>query len=354
MTTRRSLLATLLTLPFGMFSPKPGASPKKEPMVSPGNPIVGGTVLRIPAIQSPNFVTGVSGWSINADGTAEFNGLVIHGSIVIGSGTNNVIIFDFVRRAMFVYDNNGHLTESIAPMSGTDSFGNDYKSGFTSYFGTNILQSAQLDSGIMRLTNGSAANIGGTVQETAGNGPASNQPALDLYSGRNASQGARLRLIGDDTGATAAPYFLSFHDNASTDIDWVHTGILKYGDPGTLDAETWHALPLATSWANQGAPFGNGSYRRMPDGTVRFTGAIAWTAAASNAPVQVCTALPAAYRPTNQKRCTVMEMPANTATPRMEGLDIHTDGTVWITNFANGTGPISPISLDLVTYPIDG
>lgn len=51
-----------------------------------GNPIVAGTALVRPAIKSPNFVSGVSGWSINRDGTAEF------GSVVAGPSTSKVII----------------------------------------------------------------------------------------------------------------------------------------------------------------------------------------------------------------------------------------------------------------------
>lgn len=41
--------------------------------MEPGNPIVAQTVLRTPAIQSPNYVHGVSGWAIFQDGTAEFH-----------------------------------------------------------------------------------------------------------------------------------------------------------------------------------------------------------------------------------------------------------------------------------------
>lgn len=41
--------------------------------------------LVIPQVQSPNFVTGVSGWIIRKDGSAEFNNLVIRGSTLIGS-----------------------------------------------------------------------------------------------------------------------------------------------------------------------------------------------------------------------------------------------------------------------------
>jgi hypothetical protein len=40
--------------------------------------------LAIPQVQSPNFVTGVSGWIIRKDGSAEFNSVVIRGGIVVG------------------------------------------------------------------------------------------------------------------------------------------------------------------------------------------------------------------------------------------------------------------------------
>jgi hypothetical protein len=49
------------------------------------DPVVGGTVLRVPAIQSPNFVAGVSGWAIFQDGTADFNDANITGTITGGA-----------------------------------------------------------------------------------------------------------------------------------------------------------------------------------------------------------------------------------------------------------------------------
>lgn len=45
---------------------------------------VGGTVLIIERIESQNYVAGVSGWTIEADGDAEFNDLTIRGSGVFG------------------------------------------------------------------------------------------------------------------------------------------------------------------------------------------------------------------------------------------------------------------------------
>lgn len=66
------------------------------------NTIIGGlSKLVRPAIQSPDFVTTVSGWSINKDGTAEFNDLTARGNITsdeliipsgAGPGTARLVI----------------------------------------------------------------------------------------------------------------------------------------------------------------------------------------------------------------------------------------------------------------------
>lgn len=47
------------------------------------NSILAGTNLVRPAINSPLFQTGVQGWSINKDGSAEFNDVTIRGSLVV-------------------------------------------------------------------------------------------------------------------------------------------------------------------------------------------------------------------------------------------------------------------------------
>lgn len=46
-----------------------------------GNPVVGGNKLIRPAIQSPNYQSGTAGWTINRDGTAEFNSVTIRGTL---------------------------------------------------------------------------------------------------------------------------------------------------------------------------------------------------------------------------------------------------------------------------------
>lgn len=55
------------------------------------NPIVGGTALVIPAINSPNYVPGVSGWIIDADGSVELNDAVVRGTVVVGTAGNGMV-----------------------------------------------------------------------------------------------------------------------------------------------------------------------------------------------------------------------------------------------------------------------
>ncbi len=47
------------------------------------DPIVAGSTLIRPAIKSPDYVAGVSGWSINRDGSAEFNDVLVRGDITV-------------------------------------------------------------------------------------------------------------------------------------------------------------------------------------------------------------------------------------------------------------------------------
>ena len=54
-------------------------------------PVAGSTLVR-PAIKSPNYVAGVSGWSINRDGSAEFNNITARGNVVVQSGNNYIKI----------------------------------------------------------------------------------------------------------------------------------------------------------------------------------------------------------------------------------------------------------------------
>jgi hypothetical protein len=79
--------------------------------------------LVLPSLFSPGFVSGVSGWSINKNGSAEFNSITIRGSTIIGTlslqynGTPAL----------------GNLIASSASVGGIDSFGNIYYAGVYNY-----------------------------------------------------------------------------------------------------------------------------------------------------------------------------------------------------------------------------
>lgn len=59
----------------------------------PGNPVVGGSILRRPAIESPDYVPGSEGWAINADGSASFADLTITGgSLTLEGPTGSPVV----------------------------------------------------------------------------------------------------------------------------------------------------------------------------------------------------------------------------------------------------------------------
>lgn len=98
----------------------------------PGNPVVGGTVLRIPAIQSGNYVAGSAGWSINADGTAQFADATFTDGVITLGGNGELLIYSGTPAA-------GTLRMSMAGTGGTDAYGNTFPSGFAIFDSTSSL-----------------------------------------------------------------------------------------------------------------------------------------------------------------------------------------------------------------------
>jgi hypothetical protein len=85
--------------------------------------ILAGVSLIRAAIRSPNYVHNVSGWTINQDGSAEFNNITIRGGSTVG-GTS---LFYAGVPAL------GNLRYSISDTSGTDAYGNVYGVGIIAY-----------------------------------------------------------------------------------------------------------------------------------------------------------------------------------------------------------------------------
>lgn len=88
------------------------------------NAVVGGSddLIRS-AIQSPNYVTAVSGWTINRDGSAEFNDLTVRGTVVL-DGTNGLFVYDGAPGV-------DKLIVSLSSVAGTDPYGNTYPVGLS-------------------------------------------------------------------------------------------------------------------------------------------------------------------------------------------------------------------------------
>lgn len=110
--------------------------------------LAGGVTLVRPALQSPDYATGVSGWAVKLDGSAEFNNVVIRGGTVV-SGL--ALYYNGTPAA-------GTLILSIAAAAGTDAYGNAYVKGLGVY-GTDGTLSA--DGGVLLQegSNGSAVAI---------------------------------------------------------------------------------------------------------------------------------------------------------------------------------------------------
>lgn len=84
--------------------------------MAPGNQaITGGTVLRAPAIQSPNFSAGSAGWIIRQDGTAEFNTGTFRGSIEVGplAGQHFIVNNPATGDPLDIYNSSNQLVFSI-------------------------------------------------------------------------------------------------------------------------------------------------------------------------------------------------------------------------------------------------
>lgn len=95
------------------------------------NTVLGGASKLIrSAIRSPNYVLGSTGWTVNKDGSAEFNNLTVRGTF---AGLD----FEINNNGAFFYNGTpalGNLKISIASNGGgTDRFGNVYVDNVTSY-----------------------------------------------------------------------------------------------------------------------------------------------------------------------------------------------------------------------------
>lgn len=159
--------------------------------MQPQDPIVGGTVLRRPAIQSPNYQTGSAGWTINADGSAEFNNVTVRGTFdaIDASGSEVKIQTSggFAQIAMFPAPgsgtyNSGTIQAEVGSAAGAGEIdivapqpivGGPYNAGSifvrsddSAANGAHAGLAAPGSNGNITLNTGGKINLIGTVQDT--------------------------------------------------------------------------------------------------------------------------------------------------------------------------------------------
>lgn len=162
--------------------------------------IGGGGALVYPAIKSRNFVAHVSGWSINKDGTAEFNNLTIRG---VFAGTNFIINTN----GLFAYSSApafGNLAASVVPgtTNVVDPFGNTAKPGITSYSGNTL---AQLLTGALFIGNTVFAQQG-VIQGEIGIGTGAT--LISSPKTNNSDNAAQIILESQLTGSASIIQFI--------------------------------------------------------------------------------------------------------------------------------------------------
>lgn len=231
------------------------------------NPIVAGTALVIPAINSPGYSPG-NGWTINRDGSAAFSSLNIAG-----------LVFNTARAIGFI----------LQAREATDTFDR-----FELF----------LD-GSMKWGPGGGATDTGLVRVGAG--------ILQLNSTLQLVNSSQFNsVLTSFVSGDANPRFTVRTDgqlfwgpgNAGTDTRLYRSGVaelsadtIKANVSGS--AEAWHGMTLLNGFANRGAGFAAASYRLVPSpaNTVQLVGQVT----AGGASGTVMATLPAGYRPTTEQ-----------------------------------------------------
>jgi len=289
-------------------------------MITFDPPIVAGTTLVRDAIQSQNYVTGVSGWGIFQNGLAEFNDIIIRGGTVEG-GTG-------------LYYNgtpaNGNLVASITAASGTDDFGNPYLAGISVYDpGTSTF--ANMDGGVLNIGNLEAGNTPDVTQSTQ---MTSEPGAFNLTGPRNTDAGFSdrifMQVLAGETLVTqpnTSEPRVHFQDTADNSIVSMElSGVLLKTDIGGT-SESWQVPTLIANWTNDSL-----AYRLDANDNVVWTGKFHYTGTAvtgASAASLLTAAVPSKFRPAQTSPIPLVHRTStNVEKNTSASLDIRSDGTI--------------------------
>jgi hypothetical protein len=310
-----------------------------------------GTLIR-QMIQSPNFITGVSGWTINKDGSAEFNNLTIRGTF---AGTNFVINAN----GIFFYSGvpaTGNLVLALTNSAGTDAFGNVYIQGITIGNNSGVQVLLRIVTGVQAAmqfpTNNPNENVAANITANAGGGVtllgflqlvisgpktnvAGNQDWTQiLFNSANygGTSNASLDIIYIGTGGGVHTY--AFMDGSGFNIT---AGSIVAAKPGAIPQvpETWTTLALIngyTSGANPGGFVDVPQVRLMADNkTLGFKGQLVVPAGPASG---IFAAMPTGYPNANLGGNFGMGLVANLSGGTVDHIQVQNNGNISLHNFS--------------------
>lgn len=334
------------------------------------NEAIGGVDLVRSAIQSPNFVAGVSGWSINKDGSAQFNNVTVTGgSFVVTTSGQGVFVYAGAPAL-------GNLIVSIASAAGVDAFGNAYAEGVQAQ-NNGIVEVTTADGRFIQLASTAAGaalllqpptEAGHTwtrgIVATAYDAP-TERPIMQIHSPFDSASGnpeprAIMDMRGDNNtlGGSRFDFVADYFDFSSTNFPGLTTyqfdAQLRATDPVSGAAEIQHQVGTDGSlytapWAPS-SPY-NPWFRLLPDGDVEFGGA-AFNAAAAIGQT-IFTLPPSAagvgYIPAVARTVLCWGRTNNVVC----AVTINTTGTVVLTSMS-GSATNHTIELDGIRYSTSG
>lgn len=204
------------------------------------NSVVGGVTLVRPAIQSPHYEEGTSGWTINQDGSAEFNDVTIRGGTVVSG-------------LALYYDGTpafGNLILSFAAAAGVDEYGNEYDQGITAHdtSGSKIIMEAGGGSSTISFV---PRDIAGVTWQAGGIGQAistrlgTNTPqmfAASPYASSSGSSSSSISFYGhpetSNSDATSEVIISGQRTSIFSPNVWLTGGPISMYDGNTFETYT--------------------------------------------------------------------------------------------------------------------
>jgi hypothetical protein len=277
------------------------------------NSILAGETLVRDSIKSEGFVTGVNGWSINRDGTAEFSDLISRGSLIAGPnpGTHIEINGDDFPGQIALYSGNANESRPgiIKPVLGGANYG------------ATVIQSPTTD---------------GTLTSFA---------FLDLEGFEDGHTSADLEA--DNIQITAGDFVQLLSNTIKLGDSTAGGDLLVANHPVdakaqiTNEDEVWKGTAvtaLAGTWVDTaGSRFG---YYKEATGRVQVRGKVSGGGAGAT-----IVTLPAGYRPTSN-----LEFTMRAAVGVIASVSVSTAGVLTVTtNLASASA--NGIFLDVISFP---